>query len=250
ELTSSANLKVTPTREPLFTRKLDILEVIEGRTARFDCKVSGSPAPRVTWMHFETRVEESDNVCILQEGGRHSLVITHVSGVTEGFYTAVAQNIHGKSECTAELYMQEPRAAITSHMAKLEKMPSIPEEPEVLESEVEKRTMPDFVKPLADVEVIEGKEALLKCKVAGLPYPTIAWYHNGKRIESSEERKMTQYRDVHSMVIRSACHAHGGVYKAVISNKLGKAACYAHLYITGKGDGLKEYPPPKKKEKK
>ncbi|XP_051283364.1 striated muscle preferentially expressed protein kinase isoform X2 [Dicentrarchus labrax] len=232
ELTSSAKLKVTPSKEPLFTRKLDILEVIEGRTARFDCKVSGSPAPRVTWMHFETRVEESDNVRILQEGGRHSLVITHVSSDTEGFYTAVAQNIHGKSECTAELYMQEPRAAISSHMAKLEKMPSIPEEPEVLESEVEKRTMPDFVKPLADVEVIEGKEVVLKCKVAGLPYPTIGWYHNGKPIESSEERKMTQYRDVHSLVIRSACHAHGGVYKAVISNKVGKATCYAHLYVT------------------
>lgn len=62
----------------------------------------------------------------------------------------------------------------------------------MLESEVEKRTMPDFVKPLADGEVIEGKEALLKCKVAGLPYPTISWYHNGKQIESSEERRMTQ----------------------------------------------------------
>ncbi|XP_035802106.2 striated muscle preferentially expressed protein kinase isoform X13 [Amphiprion ocellaris] len=232
ELTSSANLKVAPSKEPLFTRKLDVLEVIEGRTARFDCKVSGSPAPRVTWMHFETQVEESDNVRILQEGGRHSLVITHVSSDTEGFYTAVAQNVHGKSECTAELYMQEPRAAIASHMAKLEKMPSIPEEPEMLENEVEKRTMPDFVKPLADVEVIEGKEVVLKCKVSGLPYPTIAWYHNGKRIESSEERKMTQYRDVHNLVIRSACHAHGGVYKAVISNKVGKAACYAHLYVT------------------
>ncbi|XP_069554254.1 striated muscle preferentially expressed protein kinase-like isoform X1 [Brachyistius frenatus] len=232
ELTSSANLRVTPSKEPLFTRKLDILEVIEGRTARFDCKVSGSPAPRVTWMHFETRVEESDNVRFLQEGGRHSLVITHVSSDTEGFYTAVAQNIHGKSECTAELYMQEPRAAISSHMAKLEKMPSIPEEPEVLENEVEKRTMPDFVKPLADMEVIEGKEVVLKCKVAGLPYPTIAWYHNGKRIDSCEERKMTQHRDVHNLIIRSACHAHGGVYKAVSSNKVGKAACYAHLYVT------------------
>uniref|UniRef100_A0A3B4VKY0 non-specific serine/threonine protein kinase n=1 Tax=Seriola dumerili TaxID=41447 RepID=A0A3B4VKY0_SERDU len=232
ELTSSADLWVAPSKEPLFTRKLDILEVIEGRTARFDCKVSGSPAPRVTWMHFGKCMEESDNVRILQEGGRHSLVITHVSSSTEGFYTAIAQNVHGKSECTAELYMQEPRAAISSHMAKLEKMPSIPEEPEMLESEVERRTMPDFVKPLADVEVIEGKEAMLKCKVAGLPYPTMAWYHNGKRIESSEERKMTQYRDVHSLVIRSTCHAHGGVYKAVISNKVGKAACYAHLYVT------------------
>lgn len=78
--------------------------------------------------------------------------------------------------------------------AKMEKMPSIPEEPEALESEVERRTMPDFVKPLADAEVIEGKESVLKCKVAGLPYPTISWYHNGKRIESSEERKMTQRR--------------------------------------------------------
>lgn len=71
-------------------------------------------------------------------------------------------------------------------------MPSIPEEPEVLENESERRTMPDFVKPLADVEVIEGKEAVLKCKVSGLPYPTMAWYHKGQRIESSEERKMTQ----------------------------------------------------------
>ncbi|XP_012780144.3 striated muscle preferentially expressed protein kinase isoform X2 [Maylandia zebra] len=232
ELTSSAKLIVTPSKEPLFTRKLDILEVIEGRTARFDCKVSGSPAPRVTWMHFESRVEESDNIRILQEGGRHSLVITHVGSDTEGFYTAVAQNIHGKSECTAELYVQEPRAAVSSHMSKLEKMPSIPEEPEVFDNEVEKRTMPDFVQPLADVEVIEGKEAVLKCKVAGLPYPTIAWYHNSRRIENSEERKMTQYRDVHSLIIRGACHAHGGVYKAVISNKVGKAACYAHLYVT------------------
>ncbi|KAM9328598.1 LOW QUALITY PROTEIN: striated muscle preferentially expressed protein kinase-like [Pholidichthys leucotaenia] len=232
ELTSSANLSVTPSREPLFTRKLDILEVIEGRTARFDCKVSGLPSPRVTWMHFESRVEESDNVRVLQEGGRHSLIIAHVSSDTEGFYTAVAQNLYGKSECTAELYVQESRAAISSHMAKLEKMPSIPEEPEVLENEVEKRTMPDFVQPLADVEVIEGKEAVLKCRVAGLPYPAIAWYHNSKRIENSEERNMTQYRDVHSLVIRSTCHAHGGVYKAVISNKVGKAACYAHLYVT------------------
>lgn len=40
-------------------------------------------------------------------------------------------------------------------------------------------------------------------------------------------------RDIHSLVIRSVCHAHGGVYKSVISNKVGKATCYAHLYVTG-----------------
>lgn len=139
-------------------------------------------------------------------------------------------------------------------------MPSIPEEPEVPENEMERLTMPDFIKPLYDLDVIEGKEAVLKCKVAGLPYPTIVWFHNGKRIDSTEDRKMTQCKsffirfdppvvpklkkktpflfpsavhDIHSLVIRSVCHAHGGVYKSVISNKVGKATCYAHLYVTG-----------------
>lgn len=53
---------------------------------------------------------------LLQEGGRHSLLIARVGADTEGFYTAVAQNVHGRAECTAELYVQEARAAISSHM--------------------------------------------------------------------------------------------------------------------------------------
>lgn len=52
ELTSSGKLKVIPSLEPLFTRNLDVLEVIEGRNARFDCKVSGTPPPKVAWSHF------------------------------------------------------------------------------------------------------------------------------------------------------------------------------------------------------
>lgn len=72
-------------------------------------------------------------------------------------------------------------------------MPSIPEEPEVSEGEVEHKTMPDFIKPLSDLEVVEGKEAVLKCRVTGLPYPKIIWYHNAKKIESStDDRKMIQ----------------------------------------------------------
>ncbi|XP_058888050.1 striated muscle-specific serine/threonine-protein kinase-like isoform X6 [Acipenser ruthenus] len=232
ELTSSANLKVIPSIEPLFTRKLDILEVIEGRTARFGCKVSGTPPPQVTWSHFDQAVEESENIRILKDKGLHSLIISHVSNENEGFYTVIAKNSHGETECSAELYVQEPRPAVSLQIAKLEKMPSIPEEPEVPESEVERFTMPDFVKPLHDMDMIEGKEAVLKCKVAGLPYPTITWFHNGQKIDSTDDRKMTQYRDIHSLVIRSVTHAHGGVYKSVISNKVGKATCYAHLYVT------------------
>ncbi|KTG43784.1 hypothetical protein cypCar_00009178, partial [Cyprinus carpio] len=170
ELTSSAKLKVVASIEPLFTRKLDVLEVIEGRNARFDCKVSGTPPPRVIWSHFDHPLEESDDIRILKEGGRHSLVISHVSNEDEGLYTVVARNAHGEAECAAELYVQEPRPAISSQMYEL------------------------------------------------LTYDSL--------------RTCLKVRDVHSLVIRSVCHAHGGVYKCVISNKVGKATCYAHLYVT------------------
>jgi len=35
-------------------------------------------------------------------------------------------------------------------------------------------------------------------------------------------------------VFTAVSHAHAGVYKSVIANKVGKATCYAHLYVTGK----------------
>lgn len=61
-------------------------------------------------------LEENEDIRILKEGGRHSLVISHVSNEDEGFYTVVARNAHGEAECSAELYVQEPRPAISSQM--------------------------------------------------------------------------------------------------------------------------------------
>lgn len=52
ELTCSAKLTVWPSRHPLFTRKLESVAVVEGRTARLDCKISGEPPPTIVWTHF------------------------------------------------------------------------------------------------------------------------------------------------------------------------------------------------------
>ncbi|OXB69230.1 hypothetical protein ASZ78_011350 [Callipepla squamata] len=232
ELTCSARLTVKPSVQPLFTRKLEDVDVVEGRTARFDCMVSGTPAPMVTWSHFGQMVQEGENVRIQQDRGLHSLVIVHVSSEDEGHYVVTARNAHGHVECSAELYVEEPRPSAASQISKLEKMPSIPEEPEQAETEAECFTMPDFLKPLHNLEVVESKEAVLECQVAGMPYPSITWFHNGSRIDSTDDRKMMQYKDVHRLVFRAVSHTHAGVYKSVIANKVGKATCYAHLYVT------------------
>jgi len=61
--------------------------------------------------------------------------------------------------------------------------------------------VPENEVELYDLDVVEGKEAVLKCKVAGLPYPTIAWFHNGKRIDSTKDLKMTQCELNHSSLV-------------------------------------------------
>ncbi|KAM9235530.1 striated muscle preferentially expressed protein kinase [Leptosomus discolor] len=232
ELTCSARLTVQPSVQPLFTRKLEDVDVVEGRTAHFDCMISGTPPPAVTWTHFGQPVQEGENVRIQRDGGLHSLVIVHVGSEDEGQYAVTARNAHGHVECSAELYVEEPRPSAASQISKLEKMPSIPEEPEQAETEAECFTMPDFLKPLHNLDVVESKEAVLECQVAGLPYPSITWFHNGLRIDSTDDRKMMQYKDVHRLVFTAVSHAHAGVYKSVIANKVGKATCYAHLYVT------------------
>nr|XP_020647830.1 striated muscle preferentially expressed protein kinase isoform X2 [Pogona vitticeps] len=232
ELTCSAKLTVWPSRQPLFTRKLEAVAVVEGRAARFDCKISGNPPPAVTWTRFGQSVQEGETVRIHQDRGLYSLILLHVTSEDEGQYGVSAVNKHGRADCTADLYVEEPRPAASSQISKLEKMPSIPEEPEQGESEVERFTMPDFLRPLHDLDVVESKEAVLECQVAGLPYPTITWFHNGRRIESTDDRRMMQYKDMHRLVFLSVSHAHAGVYKSVIANKVGKATCYAHLYVT------------------
>ncbi|KAM5124878.1 striated muscle preferentially expressed protein kinase-like, partial [Mantella aurantiaca] len=232
EVTCSAVLTVHPSLAPLFTRKMPDRDVVEGRTARLDCKISGTPPPLVTWTHFGQPVEESESLHIVKEGGLHALLISPVCAEDEGQYTVTASNQHGEEECSAELYVEEPRLSTSSHISKLEKMPSIPEEPEVQDVEVEGILMPDFLRPLQDLDVVESREVQLECQVTGLPYPAITWYHNGKKIQTSEDRRMTQYKDVHRLVFQSVSHSHAGVYKSVISNKVGKAACYAHLYVT------------------
>nr|XP_014966629.2 striated muscle preferentially expressed protein kinase isoform X9 [Macaca mulatta] len=230
ELTCSARLTVRPSLAPLFTRLLEDVEVLEGRAARFDCKISGTPPPVVTWTHFGRPMEESENLRLRQDGGLHSLHIAHVGSEDEGLYAVSAVNTHGQAHCSAQLYVEEPRTAASGPSSKLEKMPSIPEEPE--QGELERLSIPDFLRPLQDLEVGLAKEAMLECQVTGLPYPTISWFHNGHRIQSSDDRRMTQYRDVHRLVFPAVGPQHAGVYKSVIANKLGKAACYAHLYVT------------------
>uniref|UniRef100_UPI00358FAC3B striated muscle preferentially expressed protein kinase-like n=1 Tax=Myxine glutinosa TaxID=7769 RepID=UPI00358FAC3B len=231
EVTTSAQLTVLPSETPLFTKRLEEIEVVEGRPARFDCKISGNPAPTVNWYHFGRTVQDSERMRVLQDRGLHSLIIGRVCSEDEGEYLVVARNDLGEVRCSAELYVEEPRATLASPMTKLEKMPSIPEEPEGPDPETEALILPDFIQTIRDVEVLEGGQAKLQCQVCGSPRPTVTWCHHGLRLEPGGNITMTQQKDTFCLIIKLAKRSDGGVYKCVISNKAGKSSAYAHVYI-------------------
>lgn len=58
-------------------------------------------------------MEESENLRLRQEGGLHSLHIAHVGSEDEGLYAVSATNTHGQAQCSAQLYVEEPRTAAT-----------------------------------------------------------------------------------------------------------------------------------------
>lgn len=67
----------------------------------------------------------------------------------------------------------------------------------------------------------------------------MAWVHPSKYPPSSSPVSLSlppPDRDVHRLVFPAVGPQHAGVYKSVIANKLGKAACYAHLYVTGEAN--------------
>lgn len=53
---------------------------------------------------------------IQRDRGLHSLVIVHVGSEDEGHYVVTARNAHGHVECSAELYVEEPRPSAASQM--------------------------------------------------------------------------------------------------------------------------------------
>uniref|UniRef100_A0A3Q3RE72 Ig-like domain-containing protein n=1 Tax=Monopterus albus TaxID=43700 RepID=A0A3Q3RE72_MONAL len=109
EVTSCGKLIVIPSIDPLFTRTLDVLEVIEGRNARFDCKVSGTPSPKVTWSHFGRidRKMTHSHYTFVYDDNECSLVVLNACPEDSGVYTCTARNLAGSVSCKAELTIHE-----------------------------------------------------------------------------------------------------------------------------------------------
>ena len=91
---------------PQFTEKLHSQRVREGASARFTARVSGLPAPDVTWYREAVRITSSADFVIASHDDLHSLTINEVFREDAGKFTARATNPLGQVQCVADLIVE------------------------------------------------------------------------------------------------------------------------------------------------
>uniref|UniRef100_A0A3Q3X8Z2 Ig-like domain-containing protein n=1 Tax=Mola mola TaxID=94237 RepID=A0A3Q3X8Z2_MOLML len=82
--------------------------VTEGETARFRCRVTGYPSPKVNW-YLNGQLIHTERVRSSQMGGMFSLVIQGVCVADQGVYRCTATNRHGQNSSSAQLTVEGGR---------------------------------------------------------------------------------------------------------------------------------------------
>nr|XP_049590907.1 immunoglobulin-like and fibronectin type III domain-containing protein 1 [Syngnathus scovelli] len=93
---------------PDFTRKPIALTIQEGKLAIFKARISGKPAPRVSWARNKGEIDEENYKMVYDSlSGEHSLEIPEVSVEHADTYKCFATNEYGRAVVTAALNIIE-----------------------------------------------------------------------------------------------------------------------------------------------
>uniref|UniRef100_A0A4W6C6G2 Ig-like domain-containing protein n=1 Tax=Lates calcarifer TaxID=8187 RepID=A0A4W6C6G2_LATCA len=128
------------------------VRVLEGDTARFRCRVTGYPAPKVNWY-------------------LNGQLIRKIKREFEGEYSCTVSNRFGQSTCTSYLNVQlkEPEREEKAERTKF--LPT--------------GKPPEFTKTIESVQLSEGSQAFFRYVVTGDPLPEVQWLKAGFHIQPS-----------------------------------------------------------------
>lgn len=93
---------------PEFTVRLKDSETSEGRTAIFECQISGTPPPLISFWRGTKELFETGKYKILQDGDKYFLHINNVTLDDEDEYSVKAKNKGGSRMSRAYLTVKCP----------------------------------------------------------------------------------------------------------------------------------------------
>ncbi|XP_059609268.1 obscurin isoform X2 [Phlebotomus argentipes] len=194
-------------QRPQFTHKLIDLQELPKNDAKFPYKLTGIPAPDVTWYFNDNPISDGHKYKIKSEGDLGCLYVKNCTPSDSGVYKCVARNREGQDSTQARLDVVD----------KIERR--------------ERAEPPSFLKKIGDTEVFLGTKAKFTACANGFPEPQVEWYHDGIRLFPSERIKIEA--EAHGLLRLSIDNINEkdvGKYKCLIFNPHGEDYCTADLF--------------------
>ncbi|XP_021094141.1 myotilin isoform X2 [Heterocephalus glaber] len=196
---------------PRFIQVPENMSIEEGRFCRMDFKVSGLPAPDVSW-YLNGRPVQSDELhkMIVSEKGFHSLIFEVVRASDAGAYVCVAKNRAGEATFTVQLDV----------LAK------------------EHKRAPMFIYKPQSKKVFEGDSVKLECQISAIPPPKIFWKRNNEMVQFNTDR-ISLYHDNTgriTLLIKDVNKKDAGWYTVSAVNEAGVTTCNTRLDVTARAN--------------
>ena len=207
---------------PVFVKPLESLIYVEGLSKTLSVVVKGNPEPELQWLH-NGRLLTKGRSFDIEKGfrGDHRLKVKGFNASLAGTYTAVAINELGKVECTTKLEpkgKEEAKKQISDVAVETKIKPS--NEPKSTSKEIpsEGSSTLFFVKELENVEICEGKEAMLEVVVDGELPVNCKWEKDGRPVRNTLSTRFDKKDNVCFLKIGRPTKMESGKYSAVVSN--------------------------------
>ncbi|KAL5005586.1 hypothetical protein ScPMuIL_016744 [Solemya velum] len=114
-------------KAPEFLKGIKDMEVTEGRSIKFRCKVKGYPQPRIIWYKDGQMLKSNSNCKIERFGNRdYILTIDCATMDDDAEYTVMAKNIAGETKSSAQLIIEPSETEVI--MIQKETVTAIPQD--------------------------------------------------------------------------------------------------------------------------
>ncbi len=211
EITSEAKLSITSA--PVFIKKMEQVDAVEGCEFKINVIASGYPMPAISIAKNNNDVDLNDSVKFklivekIEAEFYYSIIVNNTSKSDVGTYQIALTNDAGRASCIGKVVLHP-------------------------------LTAPKFIVLLQNDKILPvNKEIVLQTKVSGIPVPKINWLkdekslnENSNFIVSYDEREGFHYLKSS----RPADESLSGLYKVIATNPGGEVISVCNLVIKGR----------------